>query len=269
MQTARGADVPTDALKSSSSIAASVCSRTPRRSLAPAAPPTSSCSALSLLGLLVVGVAAEPEPGYSDRADRTARVAARWRSTACGGSSPTSRWCGRSRSSSIAFVRGRRAIARDMVLAVVVGDRRLAAARTHGHGRWPSMQRLARMSPTRRRSSPQHGSRFPGAAIIAASPHLVRPARRFGRWLLVLGSIATISSQISSLFGVIAGMLCAAAAAAIVHLIVGSSAGRPSLDDVRYALADLGVRHHRARRRRPPGCRPVRRRRDRHRRRAS
>ena len=36
-------------------------------------------------------------------------------------------------------------------------------------------------------------------------------------------------------------MLCAAAAAAIVHLIVGSSAGRPSLDDVRYALADLDV----------------------------
>ena len=81
----------------------------------------------------------------------------------------------------------------------------------------------------------------PGAAIIAASPHLVRPARRFGRWMLVFGSFATLSLQFSQLFGVVAGMLCAAAAAATVHLIWGSSAGRPSLDDVGYALAELDV----------------------------
>ena len=82
---------------------------------------------------------------------------------------------------------------------------------------------------------------IPGAAIIAASPHLVRPARRLGRWLLAFGSFATITLEISPIFGVLAGMLCASAAAAIVHLLVGSSAGRPSLDDVRYALADIGV----------------------------
>ena len=107
-------------------------------------------------------------------------------------------------------------------------------------GDWPSIQdslHVADPLPV----FPAARIAIPGAAIIAASPHLVRPARRFGRWMLVFGSFATISMQVSSLFGVLAGMLCAAAAAAIVHLIVGSSAGRPSLDDVRYALADLGV----------------------------
>ena len=59
--------------------------------------------------------------------------------------------------------------------------------------------------------------------------------------MLVFGSFAVVSLQLSPLFGVLAGVLCAAAAAAIVHLIVGSSAGRPSLDDVGYALAELGV----------------------------
>jgi uncharacterized protein (TIRG00374 family) len=194
---------------------------------------------LSLLGLLVVGVAAEPEPGYSlaltellvslpDALDGLWRVFADipivWSAAIF----------------VIALVRGRGAIARDMVLAVVVAIVVWLVLGRTVTGDWPSIRdslHVADPLPV----FPAARIAIPGAAIIAASPHLVRPARRFGRWVLVFGSFATISIQVSSLFGVIAGMLCASAAAAIVHLIVGSSAGRPSLDDVRYALADLGV----------------------------
>ncbi len=139
-----------------------------------------------------------------------------------------------------ALVRHRRTIARDMVLAVIVGVVVwLLLFRIVG-GVWPECcQVLTRTKPPSR--FPAGRLAVPGAAIITASPHLVRPARRLGHWVLLLGSIATIALAASTLTGVIAGMLCAAAAASAVHLAVGSSAGRPSLDDVRFALGQLGV----------------------------
>jgi hypothetical protein len=76
---------------------------------------------------------------------------------------------------------------------------------------------------------------------MTASPHLVRPARRLGYVVLFVGSIAVVALGASSSLGVAAALLSAAGAAAIVHLVVGSSAGRPSLDDVRFALADMNV----------------------------
>ena len=139
-----------------------------------------------------------------------------------------------------ALIRHRRSIARDMVLSVVVGVAAwLLLARTVGGG-WPECcEVLARTSPPP--VFPAARLAVPGSAIITASPHLVRPARRLGHWVLLLGSIATIALASSTLIGVLAGILCAAAAASAVHLAVGSSAGRPSLDDVRFGLGQMGV----------------------------
>ena len=139
-----------------------------------------------------------------------------------------------------ALIRRRRSVARDMLLAVVVAVVAwLLLARTVG-GSWPPCCNvLARTEPPPR--FPAARLAVPGAAIITASPHLVRPARRLGHWALLLGSIATLALDASTLTGVLAGMLCAAAAASAVHLAVGSSGGRPSLDDVRFALGQLGV----------------------------
>ncbi len=122
-----------------------------------------------------------------------------------------------------ALVRSRRAVARDMVLSVVVGVVAwLLLARTVG-GEWPECcQSLARTVPPPR--FPAARLAVPGAAIITASPHLVRPARRLGHWVLVLGSIATLALAASTLIGVLAGILCASAAASC-HLAVGSGAG--------------------------------------------
>ena len=140
----------------------------------------------------------------------------------------------------VALVRDRRLIARDMVMAILIAVTIWLLLGRSVTGEWPSVLRAFDMSDPAE-GFPAARIAIPGAAIIAASPHLVRPARRFGHLLLAFGSFAVIALAISPLFGVVAGMLCASAAAAIVHLLVGSSAGRPSLDDVRYALADLGV----------------------------
>lgn len=82
---------------------------------------------------------------------------------------------------------------------------------------------------------------IPGAVLVAASPHLVVPARRIIRWALGLAAAATVALSASSPLGAVAGLLVATGAAAAVHLVFGSGAGRPSLADVQAALRQLGV----------------------------
>ncbi len=194
---------------------------------------------VSLFGLLVVGLVAEPEPGYS--VALTALLVALphaldglWRVFV----DMPFVWA--AVVFVVAVVRGRRSIARDMLLAVAVAILFWLLLGRTVTGEWPSLRDaidISDLPPV----FPAARIAVPGAALIAASPHLVRPARRLGRWLLAIGAFSTIALAISPLYGVIAGVLSAAAAAAAVHLVVGSSGGRPSLDDVQYALAELGV----------------------------
>ncbi len=82
---------------------------------------------------------------------------------------------------------------------------------------------------------------LPVAVIVTAAPHLTRPFRRVGRWLIAFACIGLTALSVTSLLGALAGVLVGAAAGSVVHLIFGSSAGRPSLDDVARALAHVGV----------------------------
>ncbi len=87
----------------------------------------------------------------------------------------------------------------------------------------------------------------PGALVVAtavmstASPHLTRPFRHLGRWLIALqffGGILVGAALPSGASGAIAlGLL----AAAIVHLAVGSPGGLPTASRIRLALGELGV----------------------------
>jgi uncharacterized membrane protein YbhN (UPF0104 family)/tRNA A-37 threonylcarbamoyl transferase component Bud32 len=88
---------------------------------------------------------------------------------------------------------------------------------------------------------PPLGIAVPAAMAITASPHLRKPARHLGRWLIVLALLGVVLYQSASPTGAAAGLLMAAASAAVVHLLFGSSMGRPSLDDVQAALSGLGV----------------------------
>jgi uncharacterized membrane protein YbhN (UPF0104 family) len=193
----------------------------------------------SFAGTLFVGLAAVPEPGFSRAV------------TEFLGSLPdalTGMWQVVADLPTVwalvvvvaAFAGGRSKVGRDMILAIVVG---IVLWLTLGRivaGAWPEMRALlGDVGPPPAFPSARLG--IPTALLVTASPHLVRPARRVGYTIIALGSVAHVALGASSTVGVIAALLSAASAAAIVHLLVGSSAGRPSLDDVRRALADMKV----------------------------
>ncbi|MGZ4149606.1 MAG: hypothetical protein ACXVQJ_06180, partial [Actinomycetota bacterium] len=79
------------------------------------------------------------------------------------------------------------------------------------------------------------------AVIVTASPHLSRPLRYLGRWILFLGATASIALGIALSVGVATGLLVGIGSAAIVHLLFGSPGGRLTLEQVDAALRDLGV----------------------------
>ena len=79
------------------------------------------------------------------------------------------------------------------------------------------------------------------ALIVTTSPHLGRPVRRLGRWVIGLGALAGIALGIALPLGVVAGFAIGIGSAALVHLVFGSPGGLPSLDQVRAALEELGV----------------------------
>jgi uncharacterized membrane protein YbhN (UPF0104 family) len=79
------------------------------------------------------------------------------------------------------------------------------------------------------------------AVLVTFSPHLVRPLRRAGAWILLLGTIGAAVGGDGTPLGTLAAVLIAVAAAAAVRLAFGTSAGRPGLGDVAADLAELGV----------------------------
>jgi uncharacterized membrane protein YbhN (UPF0104 family) len=79
------------------------------------------------------------------------------------------------------------------------------------------------------------------AVVVAASPHVSRPLRRIGRFVLIAGAFASVALGVALPSGVVAGFAVGIGAAALTHLVLGSPGGRLSLDQVRIALADLGV----------------------------
>jgi uncharacterized membrane protein YbhN (UPF0104 family) len=78
------------------------------------------------------------------------------------------------------------------------------------------------------------------AVIVTVAPHLARPVRAFGRWLLLLGLVGT-AIDVSPL-GTFAAAMIAIVAAAAVRLATGTSVGRPGLDEVEAGLVQLGIR---------------------------
>ena len=194
---------------------------------------------ISFVGIVLVGLAAIPEPGISRAVTRFLdafpnALTGMWQLLA---DLPTL-WA--LVVLVAAFMRGRAKVGRDMILAIIVGIVLWLLLGRAVTGAWPELRALVgdvQPPPV----FPPARLGIPTALLITASPHLVRPARRLGYSIIALGSVAPVALGASSTLGVVAALLSAAGAAAIVHLILGSSAGRPSLDDVRFALADLKV----------------------------
>ena len=79
------------------------------------------------------------------------------------------------------------------------------------------------------------------SVILVTAPHLVRPFRTAGHWILFLGVVGGLLIDGATAGGTFAAFLVALTAAAAVRLAHGTSAGRPGLAEVTAALGELGV----------------------------
>jgi uncharacterized protein (TIRG00374 family) len=79
------------------------------------------------------------------------------------------------------------------------------------------------------------------AIVVMASPHMSRPLRFIGRWVVTFGALAGTALGVTLPIGMVAGLLIGLGSAAIMHLILGSPGGRLTLEQIATALDDLGV----------------------------
>ena len=79
------------------------------------------------------------------------------------------------------------------------------------------------------------------AIVVMASPHMSRPIRFAGRWIVTVGALAGVALGVTLPIGMVAGLLIGLGSGAILHLALGSPAGRLTLDQIATALSDLGV----------------------------
>ena len=94
---------------------------------------------------------------------------------------------------------------------------------------------------TRRASYPVVHLAVVGAIVLAASPFLTRPMRRLGEVLLLVLVPGALVLGLGGAIAVLGALGIAWGTAAAVHLVFGSPAGRPTIEHVRAALAELGL----------------------------
>lgn len=139
-----------------------------------------------------------------------------------------------------ALLRRRITLVRDLLLAAAGSVAVWLVISRLVEGSWPEVgEALAASDPPP--WFPSLRIAIPAAVIMTAAPHLSQPVRRLGRWLVLLAAVGAVVLGATPPEGAVAGVLVAAISAAVVHLALGSSGGRPSLADVREALAELGV----------------------------
>lgn len=140
----------------------------------------------------------------------------------------------------VALARRRAAVARDVLLAGALAVALWLLVGRSVEGSWPAVWGALRdAGPPPWYPSPRVA--VPGAIVLTATPHLTMPFRRLARWTLGLGVFAVAVAGGTSALGAMGGLFIALIASSTVHLLFGSSAGRPSLTQVATALDELGV----------------------------
>jgi uncharacterized membrane protein YbhN (UPF0104 family) len=81
----------------------------------------------------------------------------------------------------------------------------------------------------------------PVAVLAVTGPHMTRFARRAARWSVWLGSAAVLFLGTTAPTRAAVGLVAGLGAASLVHLVLGSTQGRPRVEDVREVLAAMGV----------------------------
>ncbi|MGB5759246.1 MAG: lysylphosphatidylglycerol synthase transmembrane domain-containing protein [Acidimicrobiales bacterium] len=138
------------------------------------------------------------------------------------------------------FGRKRRAVARDMVLAVAVAfGFALALAAIADQG-WPQFLPEV-MDRTGTPAYPVVRLAMSFALITVAGPYLTLPMRVLGRRLLMVMAVSAIVLSYGTISSVIGGIAIGIGAASIIRLIFGSGVGIPSQARIIDALANSGL----------------------------
>jgi uncharacterized membrane protein YbhN (UPF0104 family) len=135
--------------------------------------------------------------------------------------------------------RGRLALVRDQVVGLVL-TALAAGAVGRLTGDWPDLvSAVADAGPPP--VYPGVRVALAAAVISTASPHLSRPLRYAGRWILLAGAVGSVALGTARPLGAYAGFAVGIGVAALVHLVFGSPGGNPSLPQIGDSLRELGV----------------------------
>jgi len=136
------------------------------------------------------------------------------------------------------FGNGRRAIARDMVLAELAAFGVIVAAAYLAGPEFPDFfPRFAAEDGFP--SFPVARLAMAVAAIRVAGPYLTVPMRTVGRRLVFTMSVATMVLNYGTVSAVIGGLTLGAGSAALIHLIFGSGRGIPSRARIENGLREV------------------------------
>jgi glycosyltransferase 2 family protein len=140
----------------------------------------------------------------------------------------------------LALVRRHLELVRDLVIATVAVVIAAAVTGRLAAGEWPDLWAGAvqRETPV---DFPPLVLAMATAVISVASPHLTRPYRYAGRWLVLLGALSAAMLGLSDPGGTGGAVALGWAVAAGVHLVAGSPGGLPSMRRIRAGLLGLGV----------------------------
>ncbi len=134
------------------------------------------------------------------------------------------------------FGQGRRAVARDMFLAVALGFTVAVVASRLADGRWPQfLPELAARDGFP--SYPVVRLSISFALITVAGPYLTVPMRTVGRRILVAMAVAAVLLGYGTVSAVVGGVAAGIGSAAVIRLVFGSGVGIPSKSRIADALA--------------------------------
>jgi glycosyltransferase 2 family protein len=139
-----------------------------------------------------------------------------------------------------ALVRRRPSLARDIVGGVVLAV--LLAGLVGllaGNGAWVAVTRFGDVNGPP--AFPPGVLTVASAAIAVTSPHLTRPFRHFGRWLVAGQVVGATMLGTALASGSVAAIWIGLFSAAVVHVLVGSPGGRPTSSRIEVALRELGL----------------------------
>jgi uncharacterized membrane protein YbhN (UPF0104 family) len=139
-----------------------------------------------------------------------------------------------------ALVRRRAALARDMAGGVVAAAAlAVLLGAIVGDDAWAALTRFGDLKAPP--SFPPGAVTIAAAALAVASPHVTRPFRHLGRWLIVGQVVGALFLGATLLSGAVVAVGVGLLAAALVHLLVGSPGGWPTASRIEVALRELGV----------------------------